>query len=145
MELASMLAGEPFTDKPRSVSPVIRGLLRVWNDRLDDQARQGLYRFAADVVGTCAGREIARHRVRVCLEAARLPLRGPMGWFRTLVASHAGSRAAMRLMSLPPSRRHERLTSLVDDLIALSRGSGSSATAMTELFGEEPRRDAVKQ
>ena len=34
MELASMLAGEPFTDRPRSVSRTIAAFLRVCNDLL---------------------------------------------------------------------------------------------------------------
>jgi hypothetical protein len=32
MELASMIAGGPFTDHPASVSPVIGAFLRVYND-----------------------------------------------------------------------------------------------------------------
>jgi hypothetical protein len=32
MELASMLAGEPFTDRPASVCPVIAAFLRTYND-----------------------------------------------------------------------------------------------------------------
>ena len=32
MELASMLAGEPFTDQPESVCPVIASFLRAYND-----------------------------------------------------------------------------------------------------------------
>ncbi len=47
MELASMLAGETFTDHPESVCPVIGSLLRAYNDRLDDDRRQDLYRYAA--------------------------------------------------------------------------------------------------
>jgi hypothetical protein len=36
MELTSMLAGEPFSDHPRSVCPVIGSFLRAYNDRIDD-------------------------------------------------------------------------------------------------------------
>ena len=42
MELASMLAGEPFNDHPRSVCPVIGSFLRAYNDRIDDGRRQDL-------------------------------------------------------------------------------------------------------
>ena len=52
MELASMLAGEPFSDRPASVCPVIGGFLRAYNDRIDDDRRQDLYRYASEVVGS---------------------------------------------------------------------------------------------
>jgi hypothetical protein len=47
MELASMLADEPFSDRPRSVCPVIAAFLRSYNDGLDDERRRDLYRFAS--------------------------------------------------------------------------------------------------
>jgi hypothetical protein len=40
LELASMLAGEPFGDQPRSVSPVIAAYLRTYNDGADDVSRR---------------------------------------------------------------------------------------------------------
>jgi hypothetical protein len=52
MELASMLAGEPFTDQPRSACPVIGALLRCYNDGIGDEWRQDLYWCASAVVGT---------------------------------------------------------------------------------------------
>jgi hypothetical protein len=52
MELASMLAGEGFTDHPRSVSRPIASFLRGYNDLLDDRRREDLYRYAAQAVGT---------------------------------------------------------------------------------------------
>src|SRR5947209_10781009 len=39
MELASMLAGEPFTDHPQTVCPVIGSFLRAYNDSIDDERR----------------------------------------------------------------------------------------------------------
>lgn len=52
MELASMLAGESFSDHPNTVSPVIGSLLRTYNDSVGDAARQALYRYASRVVGS---------------------------------------------------------------------------------------------
>src|SRR5437660_4762724 len=52
MELASMLAGEPFTDHPGSVCPVIGSFLRSYNDSVDDKRRQGLYEYASKAVGS---------------------------------------------------------------------------------------------
>lgn len=62
MELASMLAGEHFTDRPRSVCPVIGSFLRAYNDSIDDRRRQDLYAFAAKVVGSRASEETHRAR-----------------------------------------------------------------------------------
>jgi hypothetical protein len=62
MELASMLAGEPFTDHPASVCPVIGSFLRSYNDSIDAARRQGLYEYASRVVGSrgCASTQQAR-------------------------------------------------------------------------------------
>jgi hypothetical protein len=62
MELASMLAGERFGDRPPSVCPVIGAILRVYNDNVDDDRRQDLYQFAADAVDT--RRDYAVQRLR---------------------------------------------------------------------------------
>jgi hypothetical protein len=52
MELASMLAGEEFSDHPASVCPVIGALLRAHNDSIDEEHRQDLYAYASKVVGS---------------------------------------------------------------------------------------------
>ena len=52
MELSAYLAGEPWTDAPICVSPVIGAFLRTWNDSLDDEPRQQLKRYALTVIGT---------------------------------------------------------------------------------------------
>lgn len=71
MELASMLAGEPFSDRPRSVCPVIGAFLRIYNDRLDDERRQDLYAYAAKIVGTSATADVVMARTRACDEFSR--------------------------------------------------------------------------
>jgi hypothetical protein len=63
MELASMLAGEGFSDHPRSVSRPIASFLRGYNDLLDDRRRADLYRYAALTVGTPRSRSIEQARV----------------------------------------------------------------------------------
>jgi hypothetical protein len=64
MELASMLAGEPFSDRPQSVSAPIAAFLRCYNDRLDDKRRQDLYEYAAKVVGSVSTPEVEYARAR---------------------------------------------------------------------------------
>ncbi len=71
MELASMLSHEPFTDHPESVCPVIAAYLRSYNDHVDPQRRQDLYRYAARTVGTRADADTERARAQMCLGWAR--------------------------------------------------------------------------
>jgi hypothetical protein len=62
MELASMLAGEPFTDHPASVCPVIGSFMRAYNDSVDDRRRQDLYAYASMVVGSRTSADVQRTR-----------------------------------------------------------------------------------
>ena len=71
MELASMLAGEPFSDRPRCVDPVIAGFLRTYNDGIDETRRQDLYPLAAEAVGTRAVAGVQAERARMCLRWAQ--------------------------------------------------------------------------
>jgi hypothetical protein len=63
MELASMLAGEGFTDHPRSVSRPIASFMRGYNDLLDDERRADLYRYAAQTVGTASSPALENARI----------------------------------------------------------------------------------
>jgi hypothetical protein len=81
MELASMLAGEPFTDHPASVCPVIASFLRSYNDSIDEVRRQSLYECASKVVGSRAGQRIQQARVERLAEWADEVLRARPMWF----------------------------------------------------------------
>src|SRR5581483_9641759 len=70
MELASMLAGDRFGDRPVSVCPVIGAILRAYNDNVDDTRRQDLYRFAADAVGTRRDYRVQRLRADAAIDWA---------------------------------------------------------------------------
>ncbi|MGH2883152.1 MAG: hypothetical protein ACRDPA_10725, partial [Solirubrobacteraceae bacterium] len=70
LELASMLAGERFGDRPVSVCPVIGAILRAYNDNVDDRRRQDLYRFASDAVDTRRDYRVQRCRADAALEWA---------------------------------------------------------------------------
>ena len=70
MELASMLAGERFGDRPRCVDPVIGAFLRAFNDRLADRERQRLDPDAALAVGTRTTRTERIARREECLRFA---------------------------------------------------------------------------
>src|SRR3954462_7135922 len=73
MELASMLAHEPFSDRARSISPTIGAFLRTYNDGIDDDRRQDLYPVAAAVVGPAARPALPRRGITRCLAFARRP------------------------------------------------------------------------
>jgi hypothetical protein len=128
MELASMLAGEPFSDHPASVCPVIGSCLRAYNDWIDDDRRQDLYQYASEVVGTRAPQEVQRARAaRVTAWAGEVKRRR-----RTQFTLLRGLCALMlwpqpddhgsRLVQAAARRRrgtHEQVLALLDELVAL--------------------------
>lgn len=71
-----MLEGQSFSDHPQSACPVISSFLRAYNDRVDDERRQDLYRYAAEVVDTRASRVVEQAR------AERLGAWGREMWAR---------------------------------------------------------------
>jgi hypothetical protein len=80
MELASMQAGERFSDHPRAVSPTIACLLRWYNDLLDDERRQDLRQYADRILGTADQPALEQLRVQRLMAwadqaSARLPAR----------------------------------------------------------------------
>jgi hypothetical protein len=120
MELASMLAHEPFSDRARCISPTIGAFLRTYNDGLDDDRRQDLYPVAAAIVGTAARRSIERERVNHCLAFAREhggPLPGRRAALGLATPGAAGAWAARTALD---ADAHEAALALVDDLVALS-------------------------
>lgn len=123
MELASMLAEEPFTDRPATISPVIGAFLRTYNDGLDDERRQDLYPLASLIVGTAAGRAVECERASRCLAFSRgLGAAVPSG--RAAVgmstAEASGSWAALAALHTGPSPdAHERALLFVRELASL--------------------------
>jgi len=135
MELASMIAGEPFTDRPRSVSPVIAAILRNYNDWVDTDRRQGLYAIAATVVGTAAGDAIERERVSHCLRwSARCrPRRDRLGrllHLRPLKVDGATPECVARLVLKSAGCRttesHEAVLELVAELCEIGTPAAGS-------------------
>ena len=84
MEAVSWAAGEPWTDRPSCVSPVIASYCITLNDRLNDEARQKLVPYIFKVIGTNTGEADDEQRRRIAathfarllpgwLDAAGLP------------------------------------------------------------------------
>jgi hypothetical protein len=120
MELASMLAGERFSDHPDSVCPVIAGFLRGYNDLLPEGEQDELYAYATRVVGTAAAPAVRRARARRILDWARC--RRPRAlrvrlrpWDLVLLPA---VQAALRMSS---ERRRSEVSALLDELIAMGR------------------------
>ena len=67
MEWVAHLAGEPHTDAPSSVSPVLAAFARSRNDSLDDRARQRLRPYLARMIGT-ADDGLDEWRAQLCTD-----------------------------------------------------------------------------
>jgi hypothetical protein len=142
MELASMLAGEEFTDHPRAVCPVIAGFLRGYNDLLPDGQHDELYAYASLVVGTNAPRAVRRRRARRILEWAhgrtqrRRFVRLQPWDFVLLPAVEAALRMA-------PDRRRAEVGALIEELCAMGSPAEMAAHAALAAEAERPRTDVA--
>jgi len=120
MELASMLAGERFSDKPRSVCPINASFLRPYNDLLDDDDRDELHAYASLLVGSRTSRATARRRVRHLAawtrEHAAQPQRVPSRFAGVAAIGCAAGDAAA---GLDPARRREAVERLVEQLMLI--------------------------
>ena len=129
MELASMLAGEPFTDHPASVCPVIGSFLRSYNDSIDERRRQSLYEYASKVVGSRASQRVQEARAERLTEWAEEMHRTRRTWFL-----RSPLRALTRLRKPPidavgsyavhaipkhTNETHAAVLALVDELLAI--------------------------
>lgn len=148
MELASMLAGERFSDHPRSVSRPLASFLRGYNDLLDEKRRQDLYAYAARTVGTAGPSAVEDARV------VRLIAWGDELWdrraSRSLLARLRRSRTrgerrrdaepagsyAVRAIGKITDQRHAEALALVDELIGI--GSHSEPDLQTSRRRQEP-------
>ncbi|HWE15131.1 MAG TPA: hypothetical protein VG365_16525 [Solirubrobacteraceae bacterium] len=128
MELASMIAGEPFTDHPRSVCPVVASFLRGYNDAIDDGRRQDLYRFASMAVGTRESWRIEQLRAQRCREWAAEMWQArpwPLRLFRRVdvisgVEVQAAARSAIAAIGRHTDLTHAKALELVDELCSLT-------------------------
>lgn len=139
MELASMLAGEAFSDHPKSVSPAIGAFLRGYNDLIDDPRRRGLYAYAAKVVGTTACASVERARAQRLLEwgdelnrsrrfRCFLPwARRPRAFGDRGVSPEAAGMYAVRAVKPDSARAHRDALALIDELIVMMNASPASS------------------
>jgi hypothetical protein len=136
VELASVLGGEPFSDHPRRVCPVIAAFLRTYNDRIGVLRRQDLIPYAARIVDSVSDREAERRRAALCVAwaADRRPDRLPRHRWRLRRIAHGhGARslaerelaAAWAARSFPPHDDDAHASAL--ELLELLLGVGGPA------------------
>jgi len=131
MELASMLADEPFTDHPASVCPVIGSFLRSYNDSIDSDRRQDLYEYASKVVGSRADARTQQARSARLAEWAEEMQRSRRTWF--LLRSPVRAIGRLRrppidaigtyaVHSIPrhTDKTHASTLALIDELLGMS-------------------------
>ena len=140
MELASMLAGESFTDQPVCVCPVIGSFLRAYNDWVDTGRRQDLYEYAAKVVGSSDKVAVERARTERLLTwavemrqrrwtRAFLPARlRAVGLRRHPPLDGVGTHAVHSIPRLT-DESHAAVLALIDELLAI--GCGPAAAPAT--------------
>jgi hypothetical protein len=127
IELASMLAGERFSDHPRSVCPAIAGFMRTYNDLLPEGEQDELYAYAALVVGTAAPRKVRRERAARILKWAGIRTRpGSVRlWGRTW--DQVLEPAARMAVRIDRKERSARVTALLHELVAIDRSAEALA------------------
>jgi hypothetical protein len=137
MELSSMIAGEPFSDQPLCVCPVVAAFLRAYNDSLDDRRRQDLYRYAAEVIDTRDTAEVERRRIERVVEWGRdtrasrnrllsLMRRVDLG-LRPAATARSAASFAVNAIGRRSDSNHRRALGLVEELCAM-RSSGRRTT-----------------
>lgn len=97
LEAVAYVAGEPHTDHPQCVCPVLASFGRAWNDALDDEDRNRLLRpFIRRLIGTRSTPEVEQRRAYMAADwTARLA--APV-WLRAAgLVDEAGA-----LEALPP-------------------------------------------
>ena len=138
VELAALLAGECFSDRPRSVSPVVRDFLHDYNDGIDYRRRQDLLELANELVGSRGDRHLERQRARRCLafvdsvrgSAPRsVAERLQRFSFRLRRPAAAGAHAAHVALGLGGPRTHDRALGFARVLI--SAGQWDSTPVLT--------------
>jgi hypothetical protein len=158
MELASMLAGERFSDRPTSVCPIIGAILRAHNDAIDDDRRGDLYRYAAEAVGTRGDFMLQLSRAATAL-----------GWARDRYEARARRWRGLRGMPLEPApdwgpdqiarylirslgrdgEGHQQLMDLLDGLIGMGTDVAQPVMPAPALDSDvvefvEQRREAIE-
>ena len=142
VELASLLARERFSDRPRCVCRVIAAFLRAWNDRVGYADRQRLLPYAERIVGSREDRATTRMRRDFCLIWAGADLsRGPVRRF--LARAGMRWRIAVLIGLRPALRLNEGAAELAARTVFAELGPGAVFRLLDGLLSAgQPRPDA---
>ena len=142
VELASLLARERFSDRPRCVCRVIAAFLRAWNDRVGYADRQQLLPYAERIVGSREDRATTRMRRDFCLVWAGADLsRGPLRRFLTRLGMRW--RIGLFLGLRPALRLNEGAAELAARTVFAELGPGAGPRLLEGLLAAgQPRPQA---
>lgn len=147
MEYVALLAGEPFSDRPRCTHPLLARIARRINDISSETARFDLAPLAPRLIGTASGDPaVAPALVLCCAEAA---LRADPSAVRLRRHARRAHRRLARLAQLRPQSRWVRLTAAtyrhgwaepdIEDALAVLADCSSGAhrdAALRQLLAE---------
>jgi hypothetical protein len=130
LELVSVLAGEPWSDHPRCVHPVLASVARRVNDACSDDGRDALIPLALPLIGTRAApvsavvvQRCARAALSVRPDLRRLRRMAGRRWMaRSLVAD------AVTVLAEHAECADERLVSLLRECIDVTNRTFSLPT-----------------
>ena len=147
-----MLAGEPFSDHPQSVSPVIGALLRSYNDSVGDTARQELYAYASGVVGSRAPNRVEQARAERLItwtielqrtRSSRWLLRCRLWTGDSVQQADVFAAVGVHSLSRMRGRDQTEVLTLVDELLSIGPETATPARYRTSSDRDEetgPRR-----
>jgi hypothetical protein len=150
MELASVLAGERWSDHPASVHPVLAAVARVVNDRVSEQDRARLEQLVPAMIGTatddiesdarlvliCSCAALAEESVRSHTEM-RAEVEAAQRMAERALAAPTGAFIATLLASSPTARRWYRRAAVRQAALSAAAMAGpapSDRVALCELL-----------
>jgi len=151
MELASVLAGETWSDHPASVHPVIAAVARLVNDRIREQDRARLEQSVPAMIGTatddiesyaclvltCSTAALNQERVRGHPEV-RAEVESAQRMAQRALSATTGGYIARLLASSPMAQRWYRHTAVRQAALSAAAMAGpepADSVALRELLG----------
>jgi hypothetical protein len=146
MELASLMAEERFSDRPRCVCVVIAAFLRDWNDRSGYAERQRLRPYARSVLGSRAARSTTHRRRDVCLIWAGADLSG--NWVSRAIRRLAMRLRIMAILGIRPALRLNEGAGQLAARVVFSRYDSESGLMLVDdllQIGSEEEPDGAAE
>jgi hypothetical protein len=123
MEYVSVLAGEPFTDRPRCVDPLLRRLSWSVNDRSTPDIRRSLVELAPELIHTATHDPTFAPRVVAACTAFAARLGGREVKVGRLVSAQRRAESRLRRLRAGDGNRGDRYYRLVHAQAALEEAA----------------------